>query len=162
MSRLDNAILRLKAQRTCLNQAAEAIAELSGPVFEVGLGNGRTFDHLRSLLPGREIFVFDRHIGAHPDSLPDEDHLFIGDFSETLPSAVERFGGTVALLHADIGSGYAERSKRSASLVAEHVMDLLQPGGLTLCDQDLGAAGLEALPLPGDIAPGRYHYYRRP
>ena len=65
MSRLDSVIRRLAAQRACLEAAARLIAELPGPVLEVGLGNGRTFDHLREILPGREIFALDRRIAAH-------------------------------------------------------------------------------------------------
>ncbi len=66
MSRLDSFIRRLEAQRACLAVAAEMIGDLEGPVFELGLGNGRTYDHLRELLPGREIFVCERHLAPHP------------------------------------------------------------------------------------------------
>ena len=48
------------AQRECLNWAAEAVAGVAGPVLELGLGNGRTYDHLRERLPEREIYVFER------------------------------------------------------------------------------------------------------
>ena len=58
MSRLDSFIRRLEAQRACLEYAAGQIRDLPGPVLELGLGNGRTYDHLRELLPEREIFVF--------------------------------------------------------------------------------------------------------
>ena len=60
MSRLDSFIRRLAAQRACLDRAAALIDEIDGPVLEFGLGNGRTFDHLRERLPGRAIFVFER------------------------------------------------------------------------------------------------------
>ena len=92
MSRLDSFLRRLTAQRDCLNRAAELVAGLAGPVLEVGLGNGRTYDHLRTILPGREIFVFDRHIDAHPDCIPDAGHMILGDFLETLPAANARIG----------------------------------------------------------------------
>jgi len=59
MSRLDSFIRRLEAQRQCLNHCAGLIAEVDGPILEVGLGNGRTFDHLREIFPSREIFVFE-------------------------------------------------------------------------------------------------------
>ncbi|MGH6887075.1 MAG: class I SAM-dependent methyltransferase, partial [Geminicoccales bacterium] len=49
MSRLDSFIRRLEAQRACLDLAAARIADLPGPVLELGLGNGRTYDHLREL-----------------------------------------------------------------------------------------------------------------
>ena len=64
MSRLDSFIRRMQGQRDCLNRAAELIAGIPGPVLELGLGNGRTYDHLKEILPDREIFVFDRRIAA--------------------------------------------------------------------------------------------------
>ncbi|MBM3542582.1 MAG: hypothetical protein FJX51_11085, partial [Alphaproteobacteria bacterium] len=67
MSRLDSFIRRLQAQRACLDHAAMLVRDLPGPVLEFGLGNGRTYDHLRETFPGREIFAFDRQVAAHPD-----------------------------------------------------------------------------------------------
>ena len=87
MSRLDSAIRRLQAQRACLDTAAGMITGMPGVVLELGLGNGRTFDHLRSRLPERDIYVFDRQVAAHPDCIPRDDHLFLGDLAETLPRA---------------------------------------------------------------------------
>ena len=66
MSRLDSFIRRLEAQRACLDLAARRSPICRGPVLELGLGNGRTYDHLRELLPLREIFVFERDVRAHP------------------------------------------------------------------------------------------------
>ena len=51
MTRLDTVIKRLMAQRSCLNAAAETLGNMAGPVLELGLGNGRTYDHLRFLFP---------------------------------------------------------------------------------------------------------------
>ena len=55
MSRLDSFIRRALAQRECLANAARRITDIEGPVIELGLGNGRTYDHLRRILPEREI-----------------------------------------------------------------------------------------------------------
>ena len=66
MSRLDAFIRRLQAQRTCLGLAADLVAGVPGPVLELGLGNGRTYDHLRELMPDREIFVLERQPMARP------------------------------------------------------------------------------------------------
>ena len=71
MSRLDSFIRRLEAQRIVLNWAAAAIAGREGPVLELGLGNGRTYDHLRDILPGRAIHAFDRQAKANPRSMPE-------------------------------------------------------------------------------------------
>ena len=92
MSRLDSFIRRLKAQRACLDMAAELIADVDGPVLELGLGNGRTYDHLREILPDRDVYAFDRRIAAHPACIPDEAHMFLGDLHDTLPGALKRLG----------------------------------------------------------------------
>ena len=85
MSRLDSVIRRLTAQRVCLGYVADLIATVPGPVLELGLGNGRTYDHLREILPEREIFAIDAQVTAHPNSMPDHDHLILGDFSARFP-----------------------------------------------------------------------------
>ncbi len=162
MSRLDSAIRRLQAQRACLDLAAAAIAGVPGVVFELGLGNGRTFDHLRERLPGREIFVFERKVAAHPSCIPDDEHLLLGDFAETLPPAVERMAGMVAMVHGDVGSGRAEIDAEIAALISRLLPPALAPGAIVLCDQTLSLAEVEVLPLPEGVQPGRYHLYRRP
>lgn len=55
MSRLDSMIRRLQAQRATLEHAAERVSEHEGVALEFGLGNGRTYDHMRHILPGRDI-----------------------------------------------------------------------------------------------------------
>ncbi|MCG8359687.1 MAG: class I SAM-dependent methyltransferase [Kiloniellales bacterium] len=161
MSRLDSVIRRLQAQRACLDRAAALIEAVPGVVLELGLGNGRTYDHLRERLPGREIFVFDRQVAAHPDSTPDADHLVLGSFDETLPNAKDRFAGQVALVHADIGSGHAERDAETAAFIARHLPDWLAPGAIVAGDQAMAIAGAEDLALPDGVNPGRYFLYRK-
>ena len=118
MSRLDSAIRRLSAQRACLDRAAALVRGLPGPVLELGLGNGRTYDHLRARLGGREIFVFERHVAAHPDCVPDAAHLILGTFADTLAGAGARIGAPAALVHADIGSGEKAESRALAASIA--------------------------------------------
>lgn len=156
MSRLDSAIRRLEAQRACLDWATRAAP--AGAVLELGLGNGRTYDHLRERLPGRAIYVFDRQVAAHPDCVPDDDHLFLGDFRETLPRAAVRLGRVAALAHADIGTGDPDASRALGRAIAPLVVPLLVPGALLLSDQPLD--GYAALPLPEGVPRGRYHAYR--
>ena len=161
MSRLDSMIRRLEAQRTCLDWAASEIADLQGPVLELGLGNGRTYDHLRERLPDREIFVFEREVNAHPDCIPDDDHLFLGDVQETLARAGGRLGRTVALVHNDIGTGDAARNARLASQISPLIAGLVRPGGVILSDQLLPAAGdWHEVATPDGVAAGRYYLYR--
>jgi hypothetical protein len=156
MSRLDSFIRRMSAQRDCLNMAVDLIADVPGPILELGLGNGRTYDHLRDLFPDREIFVFDRRSAAHPDCTPDDDHLFLGDITETLSAAVVRLGATAALAHCDIGSSRKDMNARLVATIAPMVDALMAKGGIVCSDQEYTVARWEAQPLPESVRPGRY------
>jgi len=160
MSRLDSAIRRLQAQRACLEVASELVRNVPGPIVELGLGNGRSFDHLRELMPEREIFAFDRQLAAHPACVPDQQHLVLGDFADTLPSALERVGAPAALLHADTGTGEAERNLRLAAWLGPRIMALMAPNGVILSDQELVGIAAKPLALPDGVRPGRYFFYR--
>jgi hypothetical protein len=161
MSRLLSNIRRLEAQRACLNRAAALIANLDGIILELGLGNGRTYDHLRELFPHREIYVCEREVAAHPDCVPPADRLILGDMRETLPAAQGRLGGTVALAHLDAGTGEAAANRALAAELIPLLLPLLFPGAILVSDPPFERSDLEALPLPDGIAPGRYHLYRR-
>lgn len=158
MSRLDSAIRRLKAQKSALEDAAGRIAGVEGPLLEFGLGNGRTYDHLRKILPGRRIVVFDRQVAAHPDCIPPDEDLYLGDLFETLPRAVQELGPTAALAHLDIGTGDKVQSMALVARAAPLIAGLLTHGAVVVSDQPIeGVPGLSPLPLPSDIEPGRIH-----
>jgi len=161
VSRLDSFIRRLQAQRSCIDAAAERIADVEGPVLELGLGNGRTYDHLRERLPEREIFVFERQVAAHPACVPDEAYLLLGDIHETLPAALPRFQGRVALIHSDIGTGDADANAGIAAFLSGYLAKFLRSGGLVISDQPMALADAEPLNLPAGVKPGRYFIYRR-
>lgn len=159
MSRLDSVIRRLMAQRSCLEKAVELVDPVPGIVVELGLGNGRTFDHLREIAPDREIFVFERNLKAHPASVPEPSHLIVGDLRDTLMAA-DDFCGRVALLHSDIGSGDATHNREMTDLLNRCVMPLLAPGALVVSDRALQLPGTVTVPLPEDVAELRYFMYR--
>ncbi len=162
MSRLDSFIRRLEAQRACIDTAARPNQVPAGPVFELGLGNGRTYDHLREKFPGREIFVFERAVNANPLSRPDDAHLIVGDLAETLPRAVLRFRGRVAFVHADLGSGDAAADRALSRFIAPLVAEAVAPGGMAASDQALVIAGWQSVPPPSGVAESRYFLYRKP
>lgn len=165
MSRLDSFIRRLEAQRACLDWAIETARPVSGAALELGLGNGRTYDHLRSRLNGsRGIFAFDRQVAAHPDCVPDADHLLLGDFRETLPALARRLQRSVALVHADTGSGDEAASRAQARTLPALIDPLLVSGAAIVSDQDLAPAvdlGWSAQQAPEGVQPGRYFLYRK-
>ena len=160
MSRLDSFIRRLQAQRACLDHATDLIADLPGPVLELGLGNGRTFDHLRANLPDREIFVFEREVAAHPECIPDAAHLLLGEFRETLPTAAAHLDRPAAMAHADIGSGDVTATAALAAFVGPALAALLRPGAIMVSDQALAVPMWRELGVPAGVDTGRFFMYR--
>lgn len=162
MSRLDVFINRMVSQRACLNAAAAQTAEMPGPVFELGLGNGRTYHHMLEIMPDREIFVFERAVASHPDSTPPDAQLILGDVHETLPAAFDRFGPTASLIHADLGGHNLAKNDAFARAVTPLVAPLLAPGGLMVSSDRMYFEGFTEMPLPADAVPGRCFIYQRP
>ena len=99
MSRLDSFIRRLTAQRDILNSIVDLVGPLEGPVIEFGLGNGRTYDHLREIFAGRRIIAFDRDVRSYSSSTPPAEDMVTGDIKETGQAFI---GIDAALAHADI------------------------------------------------------------
>ena len=163
MSRLDSFIRRLEAQRACLNRAAELIAGLDGPVLELGLGNGRTYDHLRELFPDRDIYVCERQVAAHPDCIPPANLLLLGDMFETLPAARggSRAGRARPFRRRHRRRGGQQGARRAVCVPL--ILPLLRPGAVlaTPADPVMESPELAPLPLPEGVAEGRYHLYRR-
>ncbi len=152
----------MQAQRDCLNWATGAIADRPGPVLELGLGNGRTYDHLRERLPERDIYVLDRRIAAHPDCIPPPERMVLGEVEETLPCLARRLGAVAALIHTDLGTGDAAANAALAERLGPLLAPLLSPGGIVLANHALSVAAWRPLPLPPTVKPGRYWLYRAP
>ena len=162
LSRLEVLYYRLEAQHACLRWAFDDISNRPGIVFEMGLGHGRTFDHLRRNLPGRDIYVFDREVDCFPDCVPADDRIFLGQLAETLPGAASRRAGQGAHAPADKGSYDPEKNRRMSALVSAGLPPAIAPGGLILSDLPLDIPAFERLPLPAGAREGRYHIYRKP
>ena len=160
MSRLDSFIARMQAQRDCLNFLKPAVDKLKGPIFEVGLGNGRTYDHLRHLFPGRDIYVFERRVAAHPDCIPPDDRLFLGEARESIPKAAHQLGATAALIHTDLGTGDHEANMAMGEWLGPALDALAGPGGYILANQPLDVARWQRQPDPPGVPQDRYFLYR--
>lgn len=162
MSRLDAFVHRVTAQRALLNAARAQLADVPGVVFELGLGNGRTFDHLRENFSDRPIFVFEKEVRAHPDCIPDENQLRLGDIDVTLGQAAEEFRGRVALIHSDLGSHSSEHCARMAEIVSANAPTAMAPGALLFSDLALHCPELEKVTPPDGIGSDWYHAFRNP
>lgn len=160
-TRLDLFIDRMVSQRACLDFAIAETAQMDGPAFELGLGNGRTYHHMRENIQGRDLYVFERAVASHPDSTPTEELTILGDVMETLPQALERFGPTASLIHADLGGHNREKNDIFARKVSPLIQPLLAEGGLMVSSDRMYFEGLTELPLPPGAVEGRCFIYRR-
>lgn len=159
MSRLDSFIRRLTAQRDILNHVqADLDLPVQGAVMEIGLGNGRTFNHLRELFPDRRIVAFDRAMGAHASSVPDEKDLVIGEIAETAQSYI---GIEASLVHADIGTGYPEKDAVTLTWLPQLVAGMLAKGGIAVSGLPLEEKSLNPIPVPDSVPEDRYFLYRK-
>jgi hypothetical protein len=161
VSRLDSYIRRLEAQRSCLDATRRLLAGVPGPILELGLGSGRTYDHLRQLHPEREIFVFERLPAPGSPTLADRDRLIVGDLRETLPAALAWLPSPAALVHNDTGTGDPARNERFAAWLARALPACVRAGGIVLSDQRLDDPALVGEPLPDGLPDGRYFLYRQ-
>ncbi|MGA1696929.1 MAG: class I SAM-dependent methyltransferase [Arenicellales bacterium] len=151
MSRLDSMIRRLEAQRACIEWALRSVEGLDGVILELGLGNGRTFDHLREHAAQREIYVFERAPAAHPDCTPSVPYLIEGDFRESLQSQRPILTQQAALAHCDIGSGHSDRDRQLAIDIGPILNDLLRPGAIVLSDKDFAVPECQMIPGPANV-----------
>ena len=158
MSRLDSFIRRLSAQRDILNDIRDQLSGIEGPILELGLGNGRTYDHLRELFPDRRIIAFDREAHAYSASTPDPDNLVLGEIKET---AQDFLGIGAALAHADIGTGHDDIDAVTLTWLPQLMAGVLKPGGIAVSGLPLAHPGLMAMPQPATVPQGRYFLYHR-
>ncbi|MBX4868265.1 MULTISPECIES: class I SAM-dependent methyltransferase [Rhizobium] len=158
MSRLDSFIRRLTAQRDILNAITDLVGEMEGPVLEFGLGNGRTYDHLREKFPGRRIIAFDWEVRSYSASTPAPDDMVTGNIRD---SGQAFLGIGAALAHADIGTGHDEIDAVTLTWLPQLMAGVLAPNGIAVSGLPLEHPELAALPLPEGIKEGRYFLYRR-
>ncbi|NDW45093.1 class I SAM-dependent methyltransferase [Ruegeria sp. PrR005] len=157
MSRLDSMLRRLTAQRDGLNWAAAQIETLSGEVLDMGLGNGRTYDHLREVLPGRRIWVMDRVLQCHPSCTPPEADFLMGEAEPMLEKLASQ-GAPIVLAHYDFGMGIKAEDVAEAAGLSPLIARVMVPGGLIISGQPL--VGFTEIKGPDSIPPERYLFYR--
>jgi hypothetical protein len=157
VSRLDRNLIRLRAQKHFLERAAELVAQVPGPVLEIGLGSGRTYDHLRHCLPNRPIYVFDTEPPGASAVAPAAKHFVLGDIQDTLPGARDWLPGPAALIHSDVGSHDQRANLRLNEFIAGWLPELMSPRGIFVCNTPIPR--LQRLEDgPGDLKDA-YHMY---
>lgn len=160
MTRLEMFIARMTSQRACIDYAADLTAGMVGPVYELGLGNGRTFDHIRAKVTDRDIFVFERAVASNPASTPTDQQLLLGDVVDTLPMMLARDGATVSFAHADLGGHNLEKNDAFARLVSPLIEVMMAPNGVIVSSDKMYFEALEQIGLPDGALEGRAFIYR--
>ncbi|MBA8841767.1 MULTISPECIES: class I SAM-dependent methyltransferase [unclassified Ochrobactrum] len=158
MSRLDSFIRRLCAQRDILNCITDDVRATPGTIMELGLGNGRTYDHIRELFPDRRIIAFDRVMQSFESSTPDSDNLVLGEIKDTIR---DYFGIEAAFVHADIGTGHDDLDAMTLTWLPDAAARLLTQGGIAASGLPLEHPELTPIPVPQNIPAKRYFLYRR-
>ena len=157
MSRLESMRRRLTAQIDGLNWAKAEIAVLEGDVLELGLGNGRTYDHLREGMTERRIWVIDRVLQPHRSCVPPAADFLLGEADEMLVTLAAK-GVKMALAHYDFGFGVKDLDVAEGARLSPLIAPLMVAGGLVVSQQPL--IGFEQVSGPDTIDPERYLFYR--
>lgn len=157
MSRLESMRRRLTAQIDGINWAADLIKDIDGDVLEMGLGNGRTYDHLRQEITDRRIWVIDRILKPHPSCIPPEQDFLMGEAQDMLTRLTDE-GRKMALAHYDFGHGVKELDVAEGAALSPFIAQVMTKGGLVLSQQPL--VGFTQIKGPDTIDPERYLFYR--
>jgi hypothetical protein len=155
LSALDVLIRRLMSQRASLERGTSLVNQLPGPALQIGWGDGAAYDHLREILRRRDLFVFDRAIGAALDAPPAAEYRIVGDPAETLPQSWERWRREAAFAYLNFPA-----PARAAAELAPLLAPLLRPGAVVIAETLLELPGWEALPPPEGARDAREHLYR--
>lgn len=157
MSRLESMRRRLTAQIDGLNWAIAQVETVEADFLDLGLGNGRTYDHLREYAPGRRIWVIDRVLKCHPSCVPPAEDFLQGE-AEDMLERMARAGTRIALAHYDFGYGVKAEDVAEGARLSPYIQAIMAPGGLVVSQQPL--VGFEQISGPDTIDPERYLFYR--
>lgn len=156
MSRLDSMMRRLAAQRDGLEWGKARVEGIAGDCLDMGLGNGRTYDHLREIAPERRIWVIDRALNCHPSCVPPERDYLEGE-AEDMLRKLAGTGAKVVLGHYDFGFGVKEKDVAEAARLSPLIAACMAPGGVLVSGQPL--VGFKQVRGPETVAPDRYFFY---
>ncbi len=161
VSRLEKTSARLQSQIACLGWVFRQIKDMPGLVFELGLGRGRTYDHMRFHLGNRRILTFDREIVPIEDCRPPDDSIIEGELAQTLPEFAARHAGQVVLSNSDLGSYTKRHNETMTRLINAELPPAIASGGFVLSDLPLDMPGFEEVPLPSGAVEGHYRIFRK-
>ena len=158
MSRLESFRRRLSAQIDGINWAIEQTRDVQGDILEMGLGNGRTYDHLREYAQ-RRIWVIDRVLQCHPSCVPPAADFMQGEADDML-GVLAKNETKMALAHYDFGFGVKEKDVEEGARLSPLIAAVMVSGGLVVSQQPL--VGFTQIWGPDSIDRERYLFYRKP
>ena len=157
MSRLESMMRRLTAQKLGLEWAANQTSGLNGDALEIGLGNGRTYDHMREILPDRRIWVIDRILQCHHSCTPPAENFLQGE-AQGMLARLKADGRKIVFAHYDCGIGVKQKDVAEAAMLSPLIADIMAPKGIIVSGQPL--VGIARVDGPDDIPPDRYYFYQ--
>ncbi len=157
MSRLESMMRRLTAQKIGLEWAVDRTASLAGDALEIGLGNGRSYDHLREIATVRRIWVIDRILQCHHSCVPPEENFLQGEAGDMLTRLAAK-GRQIVVAHYDCGIGVKEKDVAEAAMLSPLIAAVMAPNGIIISGQPL--VGITQMDGPDGIAPDRYYFYK--
>ncbi|WP_298725916.1 class I SAM-dependent methyltransferase [uncultured Ferrovibrio sp.] len=161
MSRLESHIRRLQAQCELLNWATSIQESRNSVALDLGLGNGRTYNHLCERLPGWRVVAFDRQNAADPKSLGPKSEVVLGEFQVTLPEFAARYPRSARIIHSDAGLSDPSANARQMQMLGAVMPELAADGAIILSDQELAHPLLQRIHPPVAVPVGRYFAYER-
>jgi hypothetical protein len=104
--------------------------------------------------------VFERQVAAHPDCVPPDDRLFLGEARQSIPQAAQKLGAVAALIHTDLGTGDHAANTAMGQWLGPALDALAAPGCYVLANQPLDVPRWQRQPDPPGVPKNRYFLYR--
>lgn len=164
MSRLDAFIRRMQAQRACIELAADLVSGLEGFILELGLGQGRTFDHIRETFPDRKIYLVDDCMNPADGIEIEHSFAFKGDVVDVLPKLFDQLGAAFSVIHSDIGGSLWNNYTVDSPLIScleSWIPRLTIPNGVVVSNLPVSSVALVDLDLPSGIKKDKIYLYQR-
>jgi hypothetical protein len=99
-------------------------------------------------------------VAAHPDCIPCDERLFLGEAHEAIPRAAAQLGATAALIHTDLGTGDHAANMAMGLWLGPALDALAGAGSYILANQSLDVPRWQRLPEPPGVPKDRYFLYR--
>jgi hypothetical protein len=126
-----------------LHRAVSPLVLQGGLILEFGVARGRSIRHWAGIFPTHDIYGFDGfegiyepwnglpagHFAQDPPSVPDNVHLVVGRFDQTLDTWAATHPGFISLLHIDCDLYSATRD------VFRVLRNRIQPGTIIVFDE---------------------------